>query len=217
MLTDEYIQGLYKECNGASYLAFARAVIAAYEAKLREQEPVYYEYRSWYGQQSVINGWGEWERVKPRNALCTIEDAVDEIDHYIGAGYKYELRALFEHPAPIPEELEAAYKRGRHDAVVGLIGNEPLIPTPIPEGWISVDVAIPDAEVSVLVARLGRVNAQITCHTGKEWLLESNHFPVTHWRVIPRTPEQQSFLERLHEGCLRSLAAARSEMAKEMK
>ena len=66
-------------------------------------------------------------------------------------------------------------------------------PAPIPEGWISVEDAIPDAEVSVLVARLGRVNAQITCHTGKEWLLESNHYPVTHWRVIPRTPSCNSW------------------------
>lgn len=36
LLTDEYIEGLRQECNGASYLTFARAVIAACEAKLRE-------------------------------------------------------------------------------------------------------------------------------------------------------------------------------------
>lgn len=41
MLTDEYIEGLRQECNGASYLTFARAIESAVLAKLREQnEPI---------------------------------------------------------------------------------------------------------------------------------------------------------------------------------
>lgn len=74
--------------------------LPAFYAAMKEAsaEPVYYEYRAWFGENTVKPGWGDWERVKPRNALCTIDDAVNELQQYISAGYKYQLRELYEHP-----------------------------------------------------------------------------------------------------------------------
>ena len=74
--------------------------LPAFYAAMKEAsaEPVYYEYRAWFGENTVKPGWGDWERVKPRDALCTIDDAVNELQQYISAGYKYQLRELYEHP-----------------------------------------------------------------------------------------------------------------------
>ena len=116
MLTDEEIIECWNEVSfehAATKNAFGRAVEAAVIEKLKTAEPVYYEYRYWYGPQTVINGWGDWERVNPRNALCTIADAVNELEHYISAGYKYELRALYAIPAPLPEEQIAEKVRNQ--------------------------------------------------------------------------------------------------------
>ena len=64
--------------------------------------PVGYEYR-------VANGdysWSDWERVAPRNAFTdTLEDRVREIQTYINAGYRYQIRALY--AGPIPEGVLA--------------------------------------------------------------------------------------------------------------
>jgi hypothetical protein len=80
---------------------FAQALLKKYEA---ESAVTYYEYRSWYGENTVTPGWGDWERVKPRDALCTIDDAVTEIQQYIDAGYKYQLRKLIALPLVSSEE-----------------------------------------------------------------------------------------------------------------
>ena len=92
MLTDEYIQGLRQECNGASYLAFARAVIAAYEKKLLDQKPFTYVYRY----HSPFGGC-ETELSFTRNT----SEAIETIPLYL-------------HPAPLPEEQIA---EGRCDAL----------------------------------------------------------------------------------------------------
>lgn len=75
---------------------FARAVIAAYEAKLREQEPVLWRYK--HADEQI------WTIAEPRNFYAnTVEDTVNDIKHYISKGYAYILQPLFEHPASIPE------------------------------------------------------------------------------------------------------------------
>ena len=64
--------------------------------------PVGYEYR-------VANGdysWSDWGKVEPRNAFTdTLEDRVREIQAYINAGYRYQIRALY--VGPIPAEILA--------------------------------------------------------------------------------------------------------------
>jgi hypothetical protein len=56
---------------------------------------VAWEYRTHYGSDTSTPGWGPWERVEARSALCTVDDRVMEIQQYIDKGYKYELRALY--------------------------------------------------------------------------------------------------------------------------
>lgn len=51
--------------------------------------------------------------------------------------------------------------------------------------WISVEDRLPEPDVSVLVTREGKQLATKTCHDGREWLLESIHYPVTHWMPLP--------------------------------
>ena len=71
-----------------------RNAIAAGEAELK-REPVAWEYRAHYDDNTSTPGWGEWERLVPRNLYTdTIENRVQEIRDYINSGYKYQLRAL---------------------------------------------------------------------------------------------------------------------------
>jgi hypothetical protein len=59
-------------------------------------EPVMWQSRFFDSTSSVTPGWGKWEEVVPRNAYTdTVEDRLRELRHYIAAGYKYELRALY--------------------------------------------------------------------------------------------------------------------------
>lgn len=76
--------------------------------------------------------------------------------------------------------------------------------------WIPVTEKLPDPEEPVLVARDGRYYAEKTCHTGKEWLLESNHYLVTHWRVFPITPQAKADFESMIDGQKR-LSAMKGE------
>lgn len=82
-------------CGSDQVIEFAHALLKRVEA---ECEIAYYEYRTWYGENTVNPGWGEWTRVVPRDCRCTVEDAVVEIWQYISAGYKYELRELIALP-----------------------------------------------------------------------------------------------------------------------
>ena len=77
--------------------------------------------------------------------------------------------------------------------------------------WIPVTEKLPDPEVPVLVARVGRYYAEKTCHTGKEWLLESNHYPVTHWRVLPITPQAKADFESMIDGQKRLAAMVQGD------
>lgn len=70
------------------------------------QEPVAWEYRAHYGDDTVTPGWGAWERIKPggRYSHETVESRVAEIQNYIDRGYRYELRALYA-ATPSAEQL----------------------------------------------------------------------------------------------------------------
>jgi hypothetical protein len=61
-------------------------------------EPVAYQYRTFYGEDTVTPGWGEWELVEQKYPLQTLEQRVQELLYYISKGYKYEVRALYVGP-----------------------------------------------------------------------------------------------------------------------
>jgi len=60
-------------------------------------KPVLWQYRHFENEKSCTPGWSNWEEVKPRNWYMdpTAEHMVAEIQAYIDAGYKYELRSLY--------------------------------------------------------------------------------------------------------------------------
>ena len=71
-------------------------------------EPVYWEWRHLSTHPDTVDfgQWSEWKRVEARSAIHTIEDALAEFRAYIAQGYKYELRALYDHPAPsVPADV----------------------------------------------------------------------------------------------------------------
>ena len=65
-------------------------------------EPVYWEWRHLGNNQFAADfgQWSEWKRVEARNPIFTAEDELRTLRRYIADGYKYELRALYDHPAP---------------------------------------------------------------------------------------------------------------------
>lgn len=70
--------------------------------------PVYWEWRHLSTHPDTVDfgKWSEWKRVEARSAIHTIEDALAEFRAYIAQGYKYELRALYDHPAPsVPADV----------------------------------------------------------------------------------------------------------------
>jgi len=82
---------------------FARALLKAVE---QESEVVAHEYK-WLdtNEHTVTSGqWSQWERVVARNPICTVDDRVAEIQHYIDKGYRYELRKLIALPLVESEE-----------------------------------------------------------------------------------------------------------------
>lgn len=91
----------------------AKQTQAALRAALAEseQEPVAWEWR-WFDASpyTVTSGqWSEWERVKPRNGLCTVEDRLNEFRAFIANGQRYELRPLYTAP-PRREPLTNEFK-----------------------------------------------------------------------------------------------------------
>jgi hypothetical protein len=68
-------------------------------------EPAYWESR-WLETANTPHTWSEWQRCEPRNPYTdTAADKVREIQGYIDAGYKYELRALYATPSqPVAAE-----------------------------------------------------------------------------------------------------------------
>lgn len=78
-----------------------------------ESEPVYWEWRHQGSHPDSVDfgQWSEWKRVEPRSALHTVEDALNEFRGYIARGHKYELRALYTHPAPGVPEFSRIAKR----------------------------------------------------------------------------------------------------------
>ncbi len=77
--------------------------IDALQARAQVQgEPVYWEWRHLSPHPDTVDfgQWSKWQRVEARSAIHTIEDALAEFRAYIAQGYKYELRALYDRPAP---------------------------------------------------------------------------------------------------------------------
>ena len=83
-------------------IAAASALRAALSQQPDTGEPVYWEWRHLSTHPDTVDfgKWSEWKRVEARSAIHTIEDALAEFRAYIAQGYKYELRALYDHPAP---------------------------------------------------------------------------------------------------------------------
>ena len=78
------------------------------------QEPVMWQYRTWYAENTGTPGWSDWEELKPRNPYTdTVADRVAELQYYIASGYKYELRSLcVATPAPAPaQEVASAFTK----------------------------------------------------------------------------------------------------------
>jgi len=77
------------------WLHFAKEIERICEEK-NVGKIVLWQYRTWYGENTVQPGWSDWEEVVPRNYYTdTVENRVDEIQSYINQGYKYQLRALY--------------------------------------------------------------------------------------------------------------------------
>ena len=79
-------------------------------------EPVYWEWRHLSTHPDTVDfgKWSEWKRVEARSAIHTIEDALAEFRAYIARGHKYELRALYTHPAPsVPADVARNAERYR--------------------------------------------------------------------------------------------------------
>jgi hypothetical protein len=89
-------------CVDTSVLGRFQALLGSPNTETHDpssDKPVAYQYRTFHADNTVSPGWTEWELVTPRNPhVETVEDRVHEIQSYINAGYKYELRALYAIP-----------------------------------------------------------------------------------------------------------------------
>ena len=101
------------------------------------QEPVMWQYRTWFAENTGTPGWSEWAEVKARNAyIGTVMDSVRELQHYIAQGYKYEIRALYAAtPAPAPAQEAAMLTLAAEDVHAAFTKNFPK--TRISQAWIS--------------------------------------------------------------------------------
>lgn len=76
-------------------------------------EPAMWQYRAYYDTCAGDGkpGWGAWEEVVPRNVYTeTVADRVREIQAYIEQGKRYELRALYATPSPMPAATDLAHE-----------------------------------------------------------------------------------------------------------
>lgn len=85
-----------------------------------DQAPARWEFR-WLdtNPHTVTSGqWSEWRQVEPRHTE-TVTDRVVEIQAYINAGYKYELRPLYARPVPasVPD-FSDAYQGAMEEAAI---------------------------------------------------------------------------------------------------
>ena len=98
--------------NVTAAIAALRTAIQQAEAQQpATTEPVYWEWRHLSTHPDTVDfgKWSEWKRVEARSAIHTIDDALAEFRAYIAQGYKYELRALYDHPAPsVPKDDQIA-------------------------------------------------------------------------------------------------------------
>lgn len=79
--------------------SYDRNASPTHERAAPAPEPVYWESR-WLDTANMPHTWSEWQRCEPRNPYTdTAADKAREIQGYIDAGYKYELRALYASPS----------------------------------------------------------------------------------------------------------------------
>lgn len=96
------LQGLCMEVRQQSSPRMVALAIPLYDAlstllDAPAVEPVYWEWR-WFDENpytETLVQWSEWKRVEPRNALCTVEDLINEFKKYTGSGLAYQFRALY--------------------------------------------------------------------------------------------------------------------------
>lgn len=102
------VADLVKEWAESRDLELADAAVLSWQLHITRAslpatpEPVYWEWRHLSTHPDTVDfgKWSEWKRVEARSAIHTIEDALAEFRAYIAQGCKYELRALYDHPAP---------------------------------------------------------------------------------------------------------------------
>ena len=85
---------------------FATAFLA--ELSKRAEAVAYWQYRTFYEDNTSTPGWSEWETFEPCG-LLSVEDQVEDLRVYISRGCKYEIRQLFTFP-PI-HDIEAIENR----------------------------------------------------------------------------------------------------------
>lgn len=98
----------YSRYNTGAYVSsFVARDWWIWQARSRQpeqvSEPVAWQYRESYGENTVKPGWDEWKPVTPRYAsMDTIASTVAEIQSYVDQGKPYQLRALYTSPHPTP-------------------------------------------------------------------------------------------------------------------
>ena len=192
MLTDDELDDLYLPSRPDSHhapayiKAFARAVIAAYGAKLREQEPV-----AWTDETGYV--WpNDAKHIKSNMPLylhpapSAPETKQPSMDCYIKA-----TRDGLAELDPI--------ERLRFFLSIALTGQdwidvEPFIDAlaPIPEGWQPISTAPKDG-ITILAKLFGRRSESTTREVlwnGENWITRdgSRFSGITHWMKLPAPP-----------------------------
>jgi hypothetical protein len=108
-------------CEAVNVLRAALATTPAVQAE-QPAEPVLWQYRVCYSDNTVTPGWGDWQEVKPRNAYTnTVQDTVREIQGYIDQGKPYQLRALYAAPRGQAEDAQRLADEQLADALFAVL------------------------------------------------------------------------------------------------
>ena len=174
MLTDdEVLEALgYTYDPGGYYLTDARAVIAAYEAKLREQEPVALPF--------AILG----DEMKD---LHRFHECVSD-----GEGYDVPKERM-KHLAEIGLVRRVTANIYEHTTFgLSVINGDFTYPAPIPEGWQPIETAPKDG-TTILAKVFGKRSESTTREilwNGEIWITRdgSRFSEPTHWIPIPKPP-----------------------------
>ena len=114
--TDRKGDGYDSSHTQLMWMAWCAAIQQADAQQPATDEPVYWEWRHLGNNQFAADfgQWSEWKRVEARSPIFTAEDELRTLRRYIADGYKYELRALYTHPAQgVPDDVARDAERGR--------------------------------------------------------------------------------------------------------